>query len=289
MSVRSPSSYTDHVNLYTDGPLPMLCTFRPIQPMCRHGIINGVPVWLSTTTCTPSLPRRRVRPLLLPDMRFRLGRLPSMGRRENCDNIPHFFGKKYMWSIKRCVYRSVPHWSSLWAVPMTMLYLRGRPKSAPENHAERQANTYKVAKFCHQLLQPESQLFLAKRYRSRKNHQCCCHTFTHPCTSLFSLLFLGECHMPPSFVPNSTALPSRLRQKNSHDVISNRLAIVGRMAVCSATPIRATSWVNSTHSSLRMPTARALCIGYPHGHIRAKAFCTKLGIHAKAWAWSPSW
>ena len=34
--------------------------------------------------------------------------------------------KKYMWSIQRCVQRSLPHWSSLWATPMAMLCLRSR-------------------------------------------------------------------------------------------------------------------------------------------------------------------
>ena len=38
-----------------------------------------------------------------------------MAKQENFDRILHFFAKKYMWSIQRCVHRSLPHWSSLWA------------------------------------------------------------------------------------------------------------------------------------------------------------------------------
>ena len=67
--------------------------------------------------------------------------------------------QKNMWSIKRCVHRSFSHWSSLWGAPMAMLWLRCRPKSAPENHAERQANTHMLAKFSHHVLHTDSQFF----------------------------------------------------------------------------------------------------------------------------------
>ena len=35
-----------------------------------------------------------------------------MAKQENFDKILHFFAKKYMWSIQRCVQRSLPQWSS---------------------------------------------------------------------------------------------------------------------------------------------------------------------------------
>ena len=65
----------------------------------------------------------------------------------------------YMWSIQRCVHRSLPHWSSLWAAPMAMPWFRSRPKLAPENHAERHAYTHMLAKFSHHVLHTDSQLF----------------------------------------------------------------------------------------------------------------------------------
>ena len=109
-------------------------------------------VWLSTPTCTPDLPRRRLRPALLRKMRLNLRWLPSMAKLENFDNILQFFAKIYMWSIQRCFYRSLRNWSSLWAAPMAMLRLRRRPKSAPENHAERQVNTHVLAQFSRHVL-----------------------------------------------------------------------------------------------------------------------------------------
>ena len=48
---------------------------------------------------------------------------------------------------------------SLWAAPMAMLWFRSRPKSAPENHAERHAYTHMLAKFSHHVLHTDSQLF----------------------------------------------------------------------------------------------------------------------------------
>ena len=50
-----------------------------------------------------------------------------------------------MWWIPRCVNKDLPHWSTLWAAPMAMLWFRSRAKSAPEKHAERQANTHLLA------------------------------------------------------------------------------------------------------------------------------------------------
>ena len=53
-------------------------------------------VWLSTTTCTPRRPRRRLRPPLLRSMRFSLQWLPSManpggGRKKNSPRGKIFF------------------------------------------------------------------------------------------------------------------------------------------------------------------------------------------------------
>ena len=42
---------------------------------------------------------------------------------------------------------------------MVMLWLQSRPKSAPKNHAERQANADMLAKFSHHVLHSDSQLF----------------------------------------------------------------------------------------------------------------------------------
>ena len=42
---------------------------------------------------------------------------------------------------------------------MAMLWFRSRPKSAPENHAERHAYTHMLAKFSHHVLHTDSQLF----------------------------------------------------------------------------------------------------------------------------------
>ena len=64
-----------------------------------------------------------------------------------------------MWWIQRCVHRSLPHWSSLWAAPMAMLWFQSRPKSALENHAVRHAYTHMLAKFPYQVLHTDSQLF----------------------------------------------------------------------------------------------------------------------------------
>ena len=40
-----------------------------------------------------------------------------------------------------------------------MLWLRSRPKSPPENHAERQANTHMLVKFCHHGLYSDCNFF----------------------------------------------------------------------------------------------------------------------------------
>ena len=47
-------------------------------------------VWLSTTTCTPRRPRRRLRPPLLRNMRFSLRWLPSMAKHENLGRVLHW-------------------------------------------------------------------------------------------------------------------------------------------------------------------------------------------------------
>ena len=57
-------------------------------------------VWLSTTTCTPRWPRRRLRPPLLRSMRFSLRWLPSMAKHENLERILHLRAKKYMQPVR---------------------------------------------------------------------------------------------------------------------------------------------------------------------------------------------
>ena len=84
---------------------------------------------------------------------------PLYGRQEKFDKILHFFAMLCMWSIQRCVHRSLPHRSYMWVVPMAGLWFRSRLKSAPENHAEHQANTHMLAKFSRHVVHIGSQLF----------------------------------------------------------------------------------------------------------------------------------
>ena len=84
-------------------------------------------VWLSTTTCTPSRPRRRLRPPLLRNMRLSLRWLPSMVKHENWERFLHWLAKKYMWSIHECDHNSLGHSKSKWALPIAILQSRRCP------------------------------------------------------------------------------------------------------------------------------------------------------------------
>ena len=72
-------------------------------------------VWASTTTCKRNLPRKRVRPPLLRNMRFTRRWLPSIAKYANFEGIRHWRAKKNMWSIHKwdpknfpdCNYRRV--------------------------------------------------------------------------------------------------------------------------------------------------------------------------------------
>ena len=77
-------------------------------------------VWLSTTTCTPCRPRRRLRPPLLRNMRLSLRWLPSMAEHENWERFLHWLAKKFMWSIHKCDHNNLGHSKSKWALPIAM-------------------------------------------------------------------------------------------------------------------------------------------------------------------------
>ena len=61
-------------------PCPHMDLFVTSHPSARR--LSSM-VWLSTTTCTPRRPRRRLRPPLLRNMRLSLRWLPSMAKHEN--------------------------------------------------------------------------------------------------------------------------------------------------------------------------------------------------------------
>ena len=81
-------------------------------------------VWLSTTTCTPRRPRRRLRPPLLRNMRLSLRWLPSMAKHEHLESLLQWRAKKYMWSFHKCDHNSLGHSKSKWALPIAILHSR---------------------------------------------------------------------------------------------------------------------------------------------------------------------
>ena len=110
-------------------------------------------VWLSTTTCTPSRPRRRLRPPLLRNMRLSLRWLPSMVKDENWERFLHWLAKKYMWSIHKCDHNSLGHSKSKCALPIAMLQSRNLPRSAPDSQDVCHAYIHILAKLSHHCLQ----------------------------------------------------------------------------------------------------------------------------------------
>ena len=110
-------------------------------------------VWLSTTTCTPRRPRKRLRHPLLRNMRLSLPWLPSMAKHENFKRVLHWRAKKYMWSIHKCDHSSLGHCKSKWALPIAILHSGNLPRSAPDSQDVRHAYTHILAKLSHQCLQ----------------------------------------------------------------------------------------------------------------------------------------
>ena len=131
----------NHRPLSTHGPL------GDIPPLPRRRLLSMVR--LSTTTCTPKRPRRRLRPLLLRDMRFSLrGYLPWKSMKiwrgfSTCGQ------KKYMWSIHKCDHNSLGHCKSKWAWPIRILHSRNLPTYPLDSHPVCHAYMQILAKLSH--------------------------------------------------------------------------------------------------------------------------------------------
>ena len=119
-------------------------------------------VWLSTTTCTSSLPWRRLTPPLLHNMRFSLRWLPSTPwqRRKTLTRLSTSLQTNTCGRSKDACREICPFAAHCGHRPWPCC-LRSRPKSAPQNHAESQANTHMLAKCSHHVLDTEFQLFPA--------------------------------------------------------------------------------------------------------------------------------
>ena len=68
------------------SPLPRM--LRLVGSHSSGGILLSM-VWLSTTTCRPNLPRKRLRPPLLRNMRFNRRWLPCIAKHANLEGIRH--------------------------------------------------------------------------------------------------------------------------------------------------------------------------------------------------------
>ena len=108
-------------------------------------------VWVSTTTCRPHLPRERLRPPLLRNMRFSRRWLPSIAKHANFERIRHWRAKQNMWSIHKWDPKNFPHCNYRRVSPIAILYSFNRFRSPPVNHRFCHANTHVALKLVHHL------------------------------------------------------------------------------------------------------------------------------------------
>ena len=142
------------------GPCPRMLRLVGSHPLRRR--LSSM-VWLSTTTYKPNLPRKRLRPPLLRNMRFSRRWLPSIAKHANLERICHWRAKKYMWSIHKWDHKSFPHCNCRWASTIAILYSLNRFRSFPVNHRVCYANTHMALKLVHHLRHTTTQSCLATR------------------------------------------------------------------------------------------------------------------------------
>ena len=142
------------------GPWPRMLRLVGSHPSRRR--LSSM-VWLSTTTCRPNRPRKRLRPPLLRNMRFSHRWLPFIAKHANLEMIRHPRAKKYVWSIHKCDQKSFLHCNCRWPSPIAILYSLNRFRSPPVNHHVRHANTHLALKLVHHRRHTSTQSGLATR------------------------------------------------------------------------------------------------------------------------------